>query len=308
MIKFIMAFFLFIAVPAIAECEFEFDNFIDIEWSEYDPFETSDSRIQITIQIRNTGTEQCDGYITASKGLENDPNYDRKLQGPSESLSYQLYANKNIVAARVLKMAPDLQTNKDVLNFSNLNSGNTKNKKMAVSIPVSQLVEAGTYEDTVEFYLYSGNFTNTPDPSTLQDQRSIQISALVNKYVYLDTGVGSIGNSLSIDLGEMEANKQDSFEVVVKSNSNYDVTAQSENAGSLVHTNVNLNMSSSYIFKSDNSVVDLSSGNPVNVINNESSTPASGRHHDFIVQLPASIPLLSKGDYADIIILTITEQ
>ena len=242
--------------------------------------------------------------MTASKGNNNSLSYTRIAQdGLGNELVYQLYSQKNADDNAVLKEFSDLQSETETISVSDIKAGEKKNGTFFITVPAGQNVPGGSYSDSIQFVLYEGEWD---DSEGVQESVVIDIYFQVANVLSLNFGVND-SSDLDIDFGLVEENMSKQLYVRVVSNTRFDLIAQSQESQKLVHEGGNANMSLSYIFKYNNTQVDLSSGLPVTILDNESKR-TSGKDYPFSLQLPASIPLLSAGQYRDTIYMSVVAQ
>ena len=160
--------------------------------------------------------------------------------------------------------------------------------------------------DTLTFKVYQGTWTNSPNPADLKETKTVQFIVNVDQFLYLDAGVGNVGNYMNLDFEEMEDGELMELDLRIVSNTNYNVSAQSQNSQLLVHSDTNITTTSPYEFRVNNKAKDLSTGSVVEILTNEKSTDADGDTHVIKIELPDPVPHLTKGNYSDQIVITLT--
>ncbi|MFT5170293.1 MAG: hypothetical protein ACI9BD_000059 [Candidatus Marinamargulisbacteria bacterium] len=312
MVRCIYLFFvLMLGVSPICGADLEFSLLQDEEWNPgkgYNPFSTRETVYGISMTVLNSSAQKLDFFITVSRGNNNDPSYDRRATAGSEYLTYQGYSNKSAGASQILKEVPDLDTEDNTVIGARLKGGKTKTVLYYVQVPINQYVNSDDYTDNLTFRLYKGAWTATPAGADLMETKSIQLTIPVQKFLYLDAGVGNFGNTMTLEMGEVIAKARQDFDLRVVSNTIYDVTAQSANSGKLAHVNPVLTSTTDYEFYVNGALINLSSGLAENMVVNEPLTTADGVTYTVRVAFPNTVPLMSQGNYNDQIVLTLTSQ
>ncbi len=264
----------------------------------YESFDTATYPQSIPLRIRNNRRQACDYFITFSEGSSGT--FSRTLTNGASSLNYQLYDQAS--QTNILKDLPTA-TASEVLNGTITGRGNQQFTFFLV-IPAEQVLQPGTYTDTITVTAYEGDLTNYVQHRT----RNLTISATVLEQIDLSlVNPGASFNpaltSRLIDFGILQAGKFSDFDLRVRSNIGYSVALSSQNQGNMAHIDPTDNSLIPFTFTANGTNVDLS-GPSATVINSPTPTSPLGIPYPMRVTV-GTIGNASAGDYQDNITITI---
>jgi len=215
----------------------------------------------INFNVENSGNSDCYYFITINEGVTGDINYNRQAQithalpaifqqADQDTISYQLYS-QSVTASNIVKTLNHAVFSQNVLGPFHIRAGQSLSESFLIHIPTQTLPNliAESYEDDVRLTLYQSpnaliDFVNDCPTCTEESQHPLNIQFEVMDYVTL-----SIGDSYNpsmrqalLDFGELQSNKQQSFEVYVGgrsgSGSTCAITIRSENGSKLLREDV----------------------------------------------------------------------
>jgi hypothetical protein len=259
----------------------------------------SSPKLDIYVNRDDKGID-CDFFVTFSKG--SSANYNRKLYYNNSSLDFQL--------------ASDPQFNNVLMDFPELNNensalvskfhGNEDKKKLSyrAKLTLPSLVHPrGNYADTFALSLYKGKINGA---HTLQCTRnvffyygiltSLSLSLVGSGAPYDPNDTGQ-----SINFGTLEQGERESFDLVVVSNSAYQVRFSSQNGGRLKHQTNNSYID--YMTQINNSQVSLAGS--VIAASDSGNTPNEGRRFPIRFTI-GNVAGKAAGQYQDMITVTVT--
>jgi spore coat protein U-like protein len=194
----------------------------------YDPLAPGRGLTAVPIQVVST-SGACPFFITASETVIGSGT--RQLQGPGDSLRYQLYTAATADTVwREIPIATPGETLRNVLNSPN----QFQTVNFWTYLPPGQLSGAGTYSESVRVSLYEG----TPESARprLVSSAIVNFNArvLATARAKIDGGGGLFplqGSRTMLDFGELSAGSTRNFDLVVEANAGYRITLQSMNGG-----------------------------------------------------------------------------
>ncbi len=265
--------------------------------------------VSFTVQAEAAGGI-CEYFVALSAGQSNDFSQ-RVLSDGINTLNYNAWVSADKTG--ILKEPPNATDEEVVKGTFSLIPGleQTNEHEFVWTIDPAQIVPASDmpYEDTsLTLSLYSGLPLFAP---TFVTSRTITFRARVESSVDLslvDSGAPfDIGNTTqSVDFGTLESGEQLAFDLIIRSNSGYAVTMQSENNQTLLHASSAVTGRIVYDLLIDGASVDLSSGAPVQVLSDTVTTPATG----IVFPVEFSIETLTgreaAGTYSDVITVDVT--
>ncbi len=244
---------------------------------DYSPFDSTQYFQQEDVQARKSGGGQCDFFITLSTG-DSGGFGQRQMTGGADVLTYNFYDAPN-VSANVLKDFPDALTLSDVLDGQMTDTKKIETNTLLYywSIDPQLVVGAATYQDSaVIFSLYQGTIA----APTLEDQLTVTVSAVVPQVVELSlvpTGGAFDAADINetVNFGTLVEGAQQSFDLLVRSNSGYQVSFQSAESSTMRKSPPNPD-NVSYTVTVGGNPADLSSGAGVVVATAGGATPVNG--------------------------------
>lgn len=250
----------------------------------------------------------CNYFVGFSKGRAVD--YNRNLYLINSKIPIQLY--KNNPSNNILKDTPDVQNENDcisgIFNKKDKILENTQGYKTILSLP-SNIMLAGTYTETFAVNLYQGTLAggySKKDTKTItytyNYPTKIDLS-LVNSGAPFDL----TATYQTLNFGILTTGQTQSFDIVVLSNSGYNLYFSSTNNGNLKHVNYNSNVIYSMYVNNGQVNLTTSSSNPVPVASGVGLTANEG------VRIPIRVTMGEvknqlAGQYADVIFITISSN
>lgn len=270
----------------------------------YEVFQPSSNPQSVTFTVRKNGPSGCSYFVAVTVG--GSGSFNRKLAQGGTTLNYNIYDSLGLSA--VIKDLPTASGGEIVVgSFSG--GGNQENTHTVYfNIPAEQAVAPATYTDTVQFKAYLGSLAS---PS-LDDTQSVTLQAPVAQVAELsivDAGGGfDLASQVkTIDFGVLTANLKRSVDILVRSNSGYDVSLQSENAGVMRITDPSDGSTVSYTLTVNGGLVDLASGAAVNAAGANGLTTSAGARLRTEVTIGA-IGDASAGNYRDAITIVVAAR
>lgn len=274
----------------------------------YDPFDASEYIQAITFNVRKTGGG-CDYFVTLETGQSGNFS-NRELERGGDILNYNVYVDAN--KTHILKAQPTATANEVI--SGTFTGGGTQIQSHTIYWLIDPLqnvpYRTNTYRDRqVALSVYEGSLTGS---NNLDHQRNINFHALVENSVdvsLVDSGAPFNINDThqTVDFGILESGETEAFDFVVRANNGYSITLQSENNERMVHVNPAVADVVGYDFRVGGNVVNLSSGVPVEVVN-ESNPPSGGYNtHSALVTVESFVAGDTvAGTYSDNVIVTIS--
>lgn len=171
---------------------------------------------------------------------------------------------------------------------------------------ISSTLAAGTYQDTVNVKLYYGRYNQY---NYLVDTSNLTIRYIVPYQISLSlVAPGAPHNAYSsgksLDFGILQTGEKDFFDIVVVSNSNFQVRFSSQNDGRMKHLTANSFVD--YTLNVGGSIVNLmgSSSGPVSGPVGSGPTPSSGSRFQSSITIGAINNQLA-GSYKDVITVSV---
>lgn len=273
-------------------------------YAVYDPQEYLQT---VSFEVRGEATGvTCEYFVTLSEGRSGNANQ-RTLSEMTNTLNYNVYVDsgKESVLKPLLTAAPS-----EVITGSfpiAIALTQTNKHEFFWTINPQQIVPTSTmpYVDSnLTLSLYAGMFSLSP---TLVDTKTITFQAHVDSSI----DVSLVESGKPFDIGEttqfvnfgiLESGAERGFDVVVRSNSGYKVTMQSQNHQLLLHSlapRVADTVAYSVIFNGGG--VDLSTGAAEQVISGTGTTPATGTTFPIEFTIGTLSGKEPAGSYSDII-------
>lgn len=195
--------------------------------------------VEFLSNLRNGGGKYF-VTISSSNSFNN-----RELRSSYGSLPYQLY--KDFSKTHILKDLDEALSSSETIQgqfkhfaWGGWFSGGLElrdEQKYYVSIPSKRFVQAGVYQDTYTFRLYSGNFDKSLSQS--EDVKNVVFTTYVPSLAQIslvDSGSSfdEFDQKQSLDFGELIEGAEQGFDIRVRSNSPYVLSMESENKGFLL--------------------------------------------------------------------------
>lgn len=255
---------LFLAVSlfssnAFAECSLSLQNLPSKYFFSVDAetINTLSLTKTISFTVENSGASECYYFVAIDGGGSRDLAYNRQASityalpaifqhANSDSFSYQLYS-KAVTTSNIIKSLDDATFEQNVLGPRHIKAGEIVLESFVVHVPRQTLPNliAESYDDNLMLTLYQNpnasiDFINDCPTCSIANQQSFNIQFGITEYVTLSIGSAYNPNTKQalLDFGELESNKQRSFEVYVGgrsgSGSTCSVTISSENGSKLI--------------------------------------------------------------------------
>jgi spore coat protein U-like protein len=305
MVKLALLLSLFFSSATFA-CLVDFD-LVDTTWTmgsgAYESFENTEytQAVQFDVNVLTTG--ECNYFLSFSDGGQTG--YLRLAQPavPTATISYNLY--KDVELTSVLKANADFVSTSDML-FGTVTTGNSGaySQTLYFDVPYHQIIESETYTNTIEAKLYEGDWDDL-DNATLIQTKDIVFSVPVASSISisLDNNDFTSHSLISKDLGEMFANDFVNLNIYVRSNDSYKLKIQSANSETMVTNPVN-ETPLPYEFRVDGTLVDLSSGSAVEVLNTTVATVQEGKLYIGEFKVP-QVDDVFNGTYEETLTFTV---
>lgn len=256
-----------------------------------------------TVFRQHPNDNRCAGYVLYfGKGLAN--NYQRKAYNSSnQTYNYNLHNNINKIG--ILKDKNDAQTTNDVVIGTTPNSNSTYSGSFYVSIPATGTNPVGgTFTDNVQVQIWRASSVNDQNLEEVENFAiTIIIPTLLNISLVDEGGVfNASSTSRVMDFGFLEQNSELRADLMVMSNTPYQIKFSSANNGVLK------NQSSTYAYelKVSSNIINLgsSASAPVTVATSTNSSNSSGDRYNVRVKMTDSPANKPAGLYQDTITIT----
>ncbi len=299
----VVSLFLFTIQSVLADCEYD----LDVPSLLYTLANNSVTIPKTVTLTRNKNSSNCGNFFLGfTRGWSSTYNRYATNLANGDKINYNLY--KNSGATQVLKNPSDISSDNDVI-LGTIAKNETKTFTYYFSInPYSSaaMPKSGTYIDYVQVQAYSGFWSAIV---AYEGYRNLYVQIYVPKLVSLslvDTGgaFNPTDTTHVLDFGELEQNEELSFDLIIQSNSGYNVTLSSLNSGVLKNTTAATgNNTVGYDLYVNNVVKSLMSPNVV--ASSTNSTPSGGNRIPIKVKIKA-VDNKEPGTYTDYVTVTTT--
>lgn len=291
-----VAFFIFLfSFSTLAEYCPVYISVGDVNFSQLN----TDQSVAVDVHIfRYSSSNQCKQYtLGVSTGSSNS--YSRKLYNGGYDLNYNIY--KTSTTSTTLRSINDASNNSQRIKFT-MQSWYTK-LTLYVRLPApGSSLQNGLYTDTTQVQVYprgnntGGGVTNLTTNLNVQSDINISLVSRGGQYDENQT-------YYSLDFGSMSLGKTKSFDLIVKSNTGYQINVSSEYNGYLSH-NDNSSYKIGYDFGVNGSNMSLvgSKSSPKQIYSSNSPS-TNGQVIEIDVSLKSVSDKLS-GNYTDYIYFT----
>lgn len=265
----------------------------------------------VTLSRTNAGGASCNNFTLGfSKGGSNSYNRLATNSLTGATLAYNLF--KTSTSTSSLKLLTDASSNAEVLSGTiSKNSSTPLNYYFKLgSISSIATTRGGTYQDIITIQGRSGTYTNDQGPQTTQ---TLSVNIIVPKIASLslvNTGgvYDAASTSKTLDFGELTANEELSFDVIVLSNAGYQLSVSSANNQLMKlsggtpgpDTQINYNFYANSVLKN----LTTSSSTAVLLSNGSGVTPAQGARVPIRVVIQ-SVDNKDAGIYQDYLTFTV---
>ncbi|MGZ3787308.1 MAG: spore coat protein U domain-containing protein [Bacteriovorax sp.] len=221
-------FFLFLSSKAFADCGYSLSApALNYTVSDVTPA----TAYNVTLSRTKAGGPRCDDFIMGfSKGGASSYNRVATNSLTGATLAYNLYKTSNTTSS--LKEIQDATSNAELLSGSiSKNSSLDLNYYFTLgALSSSSLTRGGIYRDTVTIAVDSG----TPNDHGLETSQALSVNITVPKVASLSLvnageAYDSFTTTKTLDFGELTANEEMSFDVIVISNAGYTLGVSSSN-------------------------------------------------------------------------------
>lgn len=261
--KAIMVLSLFWGQEAYADCRLSFQGLATNQFLlvNAETIHTDSMSKYVNFIVENTGNSDCYYFVTIDEGGSGDISYQRQAkithslpsvfqQANSDFITYQLYSQM-VTESDIIKKLDHAVFWQNVLGPRHIRAGQTISESFLLHVPAQTLptLIAESYADDLMLSLYQNadssiDLVNDCPTCVEVRQQPLNIQFAMTDYVTL-----SIGNSYNlkkkqaiIDFGELETNKEQSFEMYVGgrsgSGSTCSVTIRSEHGSKLVRKDI----------------------------------------------------------------------
>ncbi len=241
------------------------------------------------------------GFDSAS----GDPS-NRTLEGPTGvTLDYQIFDESGSILG-------DLGTQGELLG-GDIPANTTLIFPVDVEISSNELIPpAGRYSDTVTVRAYDSD-------GGVGLSEDWDIAAIVPMFVQLAVvppggSFDSGGSSFEVDFGVLSDGAQEQVDLLVRSNTSYTVSIESDNAGQLAHTQGSGGQETLIPYELSAEGADgierpvpISSGGPQDAVGIGGATDQDGRRHELRITVP-EVGGATAGDYQDVLFVTVEAQ
>lgn len=300
-----------------------YDPFVAQEYVQELPFS-----VQLSYQIDEASSykERITAFIEFLKNLRrgggkyfvtvsSKSSYNnRELHSSYGVLPYQIY--KDHAKTQILKSLDETLSKNEIIEgqFKQFGWGGWMHggielrdeQKYYLSIPAKRFVQAGVYQDTYTFKLYSGEFDKSAAQS--EDIKNVVFTSYVPSLAQIslvESGASfdEFDTKQSIEFGELIEGAEQSFDIQVRSNSPYVLSMESENKGFLRYEGYGSSDEDkvSYVLSVDGHAQDLSVEK--DIFSQSSISDASGRQHRVFVSI-GKVDFPRAGSYKDNISVT----
>jgi spore coat protein U-like protein len=258
----------------------------------------------ITISVSKTQVAACTFGLAFSKGGAGS--YNRRGSSAGNLLRYQL--SSDIGGSKVLKDVPDITSANDVIMVTLPGDTNPQTITYYFDIPFANattptLALAAAYTDNFSINAYEGTDPTafvTPDAST-----SVNVTINVPKIISLsmvDTGgvFDESATTKNINFGSVTPGQTSRFDLRIRTNAGYSVTASSSNAGKLKHSVANAFVP--YTFYINSVLTDMSGVTPAAVGATQTGLGGLGLPVKIVIGTLGALPM--SGTYSDSILIT----
>lgn len=256
-----------------------------------------------TVFRQHPNDNRCASYVLYfGKGLAN--NYQRKAYNSSnQTYDYNLHNNINKIG--ILKDKNDAQTLNDVVVGSTPNSNSTYSGSFFVSIPATGTNPVGgTFTDNVQVQIWRASSVNDQNLEEVENfSITIIIPTLLNISLVDEGGAfNASSTSRVMDFGFLEQNTELRADLMVMSNTPYQIKFSSANNGVLK----NNTSTYAYELKVSSNIINLASSAsaPVTVATKSSASNSSGDRYNVRVKMTDSPANKAAGLYQDTITIT----
>ncbi len=274
---------------------------VDVEL-DYVSGELLTAQRQIEVTNTRSFTEFVEFGFDSASG---DPS-NRVLEGPTGvTLDYQIFDENGSILG-------DLGTQGELLG-GDIPGNTTLILPIDVEISSDELIPpAGPYTDTVTVRSYDSD-------GNVELSEEWTIAAIVPMFVQLAVvppggSFDSGGSSFEVDFGVLSDGAQEQVDMLVRSNTAYTVSIESNNAGQLAHTHLSGGQQTliPYALAAEGAdgierPVPVSSGGPQDAVGIGGATDQDGRRHELQITVP-EVGGATAGDYEDVLFVTVEAQ
>lgn len=266
----------------------------------------SDFSKSFDFTVARQGQGDIDFFVTVDGGLLNsyEPRY---AASGSNRIAYYIYDNltdRNVLKSGTGVSAPNVISG----GFTNPSSWyESATVGYSIFVPSGQFLPLGEYRDTLTFTLYTG----TPDHYAPGSGVSMTVPVVLATERYLGVKLAPLGgsynsgtSSYAVDFGRLVKGQKKDLAMLVSSTIYFDIAFSSSNQGNLGL--VGGSQRAPYVFRLNDSVVDLSSGWTV-ALQNETPTTSGERSYRIEVEI-GNVDGLAKGTYKDSIVVNVISR
>lgn len=274
----------------------------------YDPTRENQLAQSFTVRHRlpNKGTPTDNYFVTFSAGQSGSFTNRSAQDGAGDQLEYQLVDNlssRDILGDLTM---PNLGQQNVLYGTSTISESITQS--FYVILNAAQLPPAGTYTDSVLVSVYGG-VVGSPSP-TLMGSTSMSLAFTVPAVLALSlvpTGATFLPGSTTatMNFGAMSAGETGSMDLLVRSNSSYSISLQSQNGGVMAITLPGDTSTVPYTLTFAGAPVSLPAAAPTSVVTAAPPTSGAGARYPIGVTI-GNLGTATAGTYQDNITITVT--
>lgn len=253
----------------------------------------------ISITVQKTGAP-CDYFVTLSAGSSG--NFDRKLFSGSESIRYNIYRDSSL--SQVIKDIPEANAN-EVISGSFVNTGDeTHSYTVLVKAVTNSFQPTGMYHDNINLRIFKSAYSAAaPVARTVNGIHVVYNQPVVQSLSLVDAG-GAFqqGDTKQlVSFSPLREGARQTFDLLIRSNSNYLLKVESQNEGKLKHAT--LDRFVNYVLELGGRPIDLRATSVMGRANSMLD-PSAGDRYPMTVKIGATRGALA-GRYNDYITFTV---
>ncbi|MDA3812504.1 MAG: spore coat protein U domain-containing protein [Spirochaetaceae bacterium] len=259
-----------------------------------------------TLTLRHKG-DALEYFLTFSSGTSGLWN-NRVVSNSGNNLNYQIYRDSSKID--ILKDINDNPAANEIISGSFAQSGGFQYTTISYSIhvPNGQFDLAGTYSDSFDVKLYSGNLASYISEGSKSFSLKVTMpTSLELSITYPGVSFDDTSTAMDLNFGILTAGSSRSADAVVRTNSPYSMFILSEKGGKLTHTDPMVTDIVPYTFSFNGGTIALSGTIPIQVISGATVTPWEGTRYPLNVKI-GDFGMAAEGYYSDNIIITIQAQ
>jgi spore coat protein U-like protein len=248
-------------------------------WGNYEVFGSNTDYTSVTFTINPVAIgDYYIGFSTSASG--NELSYTRYATDGTNNLNYQIYKS-NSPPAYYLYDIPDTDHADKCISYSAVDT-NPHDEDFYIYIDENQVVPPGTYSDTIILQGYEGAYDDMPPATATGSALSchIQFTVLESIELSFEDKIFSDTEIYTANIGTLRKGAPHDFDIFVRTNNGYDLTAQSTNQGYLTGQTAGNTGTIRYGLYIDGVRAHLSQASADTVITESGTTDIEGNYHD----------------------------